>query len=132
MNFSTEETLSYSYSEESDSFQSTESAECPPAPIKNPYMFTEHRPSPALVKALNNKFMSDMQNEVLGNIANTSDTSFINDLPRLANVEVCKKTLIMGNRQGEKCGKAVYKCELCSYHWGLWKREHPFLKSRNY
>lgn len=27
----------------------------------------------------------------------------------------------------DKCGKPAFKYDMCSYHWGLWKREYPYL-----
>jgi hypothetical protein len=81
---------------------------------------------PAKITEMNNLFNSEMdkivqeQYELADPIRAPQKNALL--------VGVCTRKLKRGNRVGDSCGKSVYKYGICSYHWGVWKKNNPFLK----
>lgn len=82
------------------------------------------RVPPAKITELNNWFnlemekaVRDVQPRVLSTVKNETSLKI-----------VCNRKLKRGKREGESCGKSVYKYGLCSYHWNVWRKKNPFLK----
>jgi hypothetical protein len=99
-----------------------------------------NRPPPAIVTSLNNRFNMELENEALTSELNStqvgSHTSgqyiHINQknknmicLPHKSGYTCTRKII---SEEGEKviCGRVAFRHEMCSYHWGAWKRENPF------
>jgi hypothetical protein len=96
------------------------------SPVKKSAPRNNFHIPPAKITEMNNLFNSEMgkvaqeQYEVVGFIKSPQKSAKI--------VGVCSKKLKRGSRKGEPCGKSVYKYGICSYHWGIWKKNNPFLK----
>ena len=80
---------------------------------------------PAKITEMNNLFNSEMdkaaqEHHELVNFR-------VSPRKNTALVSLCTRKLKRGSRKGDLCGKSVYKYGICSYHWGVWKKNNPFL-----
>ncbi len=41
----------------------------------------------------------------------------------------CKMKIRQGPRKGASCGKQSFKYGKCPYHWGIWRKAHPFMRT---
>lgn len=41
----------------------------------------------------------------------------------------CKMKIRRGPRKGVSCGKQVFKYGKCPYHWGVWRKANPFMRT---
>lgn len=80
---------------------------------------------PAKITEMNNLFNLEMDKAV----QEQHELVYFRESPQksVKLVGVCTRKLKSGNRKGDSCGKSVHKYGICSYHWGVWKKNNPFL-----
>lgn len=95
------------------------------SPIKNVLVRNNFHIPPAKITEMNNLFNSEM-NKATQEQYEHVDFS-VKSRKNTLLVGLCTRKLKRGNRKGDPCGKSVYKHGICSYHWGVWKKNNPFL-----
>lgn len=62
---------------------------------------------------------TDTENNILMGVVKSID----------ATKDKCGKKVVDSNGVKTSCGNPALKYKMCSYHWGVWRREHPYLKA---
>ena len=89
------------------------------APVKRK-VSNNFRSTPEKITEMNDIFNKKM-NEAY------SEKVLIREIPPQPPFKKCTRRLKRGERKGEQCLKSSYKYNMCSYHWGVWKKNNPFL-----